>query len=127
MKAYYQPRGGKKSIFALRDNTYKRIWYLIADYPYFLACRAGYVKLEKFKDEKHSQTEDEAISLANFEIYIKAIEDAEKEIPEVYRDFILNHIINKTKYSEFQYAHEQTLKMWLQKFIWHVAKNLGEI
>ena len=126
-KAYYQPRGGEKGKFTLRDNTYRRMWYLIADYDYFKACQAGEIELVRLKDERHSPTEDEAINLTNFDEYIKAIEDAKKEIPEAYIDDVMEHIISRKQYSRCDFVHESTLKKWVQRFIWHVARNLGEM
>lgn len=126
MKSYYQPKG-KKGKYTLRDNTYRRMWYLIADYNYFKAVQAGEILLEQFKDEKNSVTELEAISSVNFDHYIDAIEAAKKQIPEMYVEHVLDHIINNAKYSDLDFVCEQTLKKWAQRFIWHVAKELGEI
>ena len=55
MKEYYQPKGGKKGKFALRENTYRRTWYLIADYPYFkkLQEEAGCLQTDKTADALH--------------------------------------------------------------------------
>lgn len=127
MKSYYQPHGWKKGPFTLRDNTYRRMVYLIADYPYFLSVQSGEVTLEKFTDERHSRTEDEVVSIHTFDHYIKAIEDAKKGIPDIYVEDVLDHIINKKTYSHIDYVHENTMKKWVQRFIWLVAKNLGEI
>lgn len=127
MKSYYQPHGGKKGPFTLRDNTYRRMVYLIADYDYFVAVSTGLIDMEKFKDERHSEPEDNAISRSNFDQYIKAINDAKKAVPDIYVDDVMDHIINKTKYSNIPAVHENTLKKWVQRFIWQVAKNLGEI
>lgn len=126
MKAYYQPRGGKKGAYTLRDNTYRRMWYLIADYPYFKALEAGQLTLEEFQDERNSSTETEATSRCNFEPYIKAIEAAQKAIPAEYVEDVMAHIIYHVRYADFDYVCEQTLKKWVQRFIWHVAKQLGE-
>lgn len=103
----YQPRGGKKGRFTLRKNTYRRTWYLIADYPYFKS-------IEYDKNAKQ------------YEQYIKAIEDARTQIPEAYADFIMLHIIERKKYKDMVGVSERTLKLWTQRFIWHVANNMGE-
>lgn len=127
MKAYYQPRGGKKGAYTLRDNTYRRMWYLIADYPYFKALEAGALTLEEFQDERNSSTETEAIGCCNFEHYIQAIEAAQKEIPEIYVEDVMAHIAGHARYADLDYVCEQTMKKWVQRFIWHVAKYLGEV
>lgn len=127
MKNYYQPRGGKKSQYALRDNTYRRMWYLIADYYYFKAVQTGQIPLERFKDERNSITETPAIESANFRIYTQAIERAMAAIPSEYKEAVLSHITYHTRYADFDYVCEGTLKKWVHRFIWHVAKELGEI
>lgn len=127
MKSYYQLKGGKKGAFTLRENTYRRMWYLIADYPYFKAVQSGKVKLERFKEEHYSEPEYIAVSKNNFNEYIDAIEEATKAIPDIYVENVLAHIINKREYLDMDYVHENTMKKWVQRFIWLVAKNLGEI
>lgn len=127
MKSYYQLKGGKKGAFTLRENTYRRMWYLIADYPYFKAVQSGQVKLERFKEERYSEPEAIAVSKNNFNEYIEAIEEATKGIPDIYVENVLEHIINKREYLDMDYVHENTMKKWVQRFIWLVAKNLGEI
>ena len=124
MKAYYQIKGGKKGKYTLRENTYRRTWYVIADYPYF----------------KHMQTEGRnRTTLRETEFgyriqgptmqylrYIEAIESAKKEIPEVYVEDVMSHIVERKQYKEMDGANEKTLKMWVQRFIWQVAHNLGD-
>lgn len=127
MKSYYQLKSGKMGAYTLRDNTYRRMWYLIADYPYFKAVQNGEIELRNLKWEQHSITEEKAISICNFDNYIQAIETAKKAIPEVYVNDVLAHIINNGRYRDFDYVCEQTLKKWVQRFIWRVAKELGEI
>lgn len=127
MKSYYQLHGGKKGAFTLRENTYRRMWYVIADYPYFKAVQSGETKLERFRDERHSEPEDIAVSKNNFNEYIQAIEEAAKEIPDIYVEDVMEHIIHKREYVDMNYVHENTMKKWVQRFIWLVAKNLGEI
>ena len=59
--------------------------------------------------------------------YIEAIEAAKKEIPEQYIDDIMSHIMEKKRYKDIEGVSEKTLKKWVQKFIWHVAHNLGDV
>lgn len=127
MKNYYQPHGGKKGEFTLRDNTYRRMLYLIADYEYFKAVQRGEVELEQLKDERNSTTETAAIKRVNFDTYIQAIEKAAEAIPSEYVEAVQMHIMHRKRYADFDHVSENTLKKWVQRFIWHVAKELGEI
>ena len=127
MKNYYQPHGGKKGEYAIRGNTYRRIWYLIADYPYFKAVQRGEIPLQHFPDERNSVTENQAVERSNFDAYIEAIEKAMESIPGEYVESVTAHIMYHAKYKDFDFVSEGTLKKWVQIFIWHVAKELGEI
>lgn len=128
MKEFYQPKGGKKGKYALRKNTYKRIWYLIADYPYF--------KYIENMSVENCVAEDSFTYMADmtdgdgckeeYTRYISAIEDAQEKIPPPYVDYIMSHIIERKQYKDMDGVSEKTLKIWLQRFIWHVAHNLGE-
>ena len=222
MKKYYQPKSGKKGRFALRENTYRRIWYLIADYPYYKAVQRGWTDAMEFSKENlgneileefgkgrmetdgladysrenevlkdalnlnkgseeteavfANSLEDSEDSIANSpgdsgdllansqdeqddqfanghesaaarfanspniaerifeydveqaqcERYIWAIEDAMEKVPPLYVKYILSHIINRRQYKEMDGVSDRTLKMWVQRFIWHVAHNLGD-
>lgn len=142
MKRYYQPKGGKKGRFALRENTYRRIWYMIADYPYFKSLESGLQfansvaesKKQFANGEKEIRQED-AKSVAEraaiydtgqISRYIEAIEDALEKIPEVYADHVLSHIIDRKRYKDMENVSERVVKIWVQRFIWYVAHNLGE-
>ena len=120
MKEYYQPRGGKKGKFALRENTYRRTWYLIADYPYFKAVERGMTDAGDFTGENREEKNENgfnvitaenkssrvAETVAGYETardqyrkYIKAIEDVMEQIPERYADHIMRHITERKKYN----------------------------
>lgn len=145
MKEYYQSKGGKRGRFALRENTYRRIWYLIADYPYFKAVQRGHVDAEKFSKNNSIPNNGQSsagvigrefrvsetvfsydLELEQCERYIKAIEDAQSKVPEMYVEYIMSHIVERKKYKEMREISERTLKIWVQRFIWHVAHNLGD-
>ena len=49
MKSFYQLKSGKMGEYTLRDNTYRRMWYLIADYPFFKAVQNGEIELKELK------------------------------------------------------------------------------
>jgi len=127
MRSFYQLKSGKKGAFTLRENTYRRMWYLIADYPYFKAVQNGEIEIKELSWERQSETEEKAVSVCAFDNYIEAIENALREIPEVYVNDVLDHIINNVMYRELSSGCELTLKKWVQRFIWHVAKEMGEI
>lgn len=148
MKEYYQPRGGKKGKFALRENTYRRTWYLIADYPYFKAVERGMADAGDFTGENREEKNENgfnvitvenkssrvAETVAGYETardqyrkYIKAIEDAMEQIPERYADHIMRHITERKKYKDIEGVSETTLKLWTQRFIWNVANNMGDV
>ena len=46
MKNYYQ----KKGPYTLRENTYRRMRYLIADYDFFKAAQRGEIEFYQSKD-----------------------------------------------------------------------------
>lgn len=125
MKAYYQPRGGKKGEYTLRENAYRRTWYLIADYPYYKKMQAeGAGRTVVRETEFGYKIEGPPLQYIK---YIEAIEAARSEIPEIYRNDVLSHIIERKKYKDMEGADERTLKKWVQRFIWHVARNLGDV
>ena len=136
MKKFYQPRGGKKGPFALRENTYRRTWYLIADYPYYKAIQQGWIDGMVSGDRDIKDIAESAgiaetvfeydVNNDQCEKYIWAIEEAIAEMPQLYVKYILSHIIDKRSYKEMDGISERSLKMWVQRFIWHVAHNLGD-
>ena len=153
---YYNPKGGKKGKYALRENTYRRMWYLIADYRYFKCIQAGFEEAEYwghqlFPDsppgtctfplggpgevKAGAAAETPAVYVPEgmqFDIeqigsYIKAIEDALEKVPAVYAGYIMDHIIERRRYKDMEGVSDKTIKMWVQRFIWLVARNLGEV
>ena len=153
MKKYYQPKGGKRGKFALRENTYRRTWYLIADYPYFKAVQRGQTDAIEFGQEssqvetEEQEQSEECLGVAEIvaekfkvaeqlfeynleteqcERYIMAIEAALEKVPEAYAEHIMSHIICRKKYKEMKGVSETALKIWVQRFIWNVAHNLGD-
>ena len=118
MSRNLQPRGGKKGRFALRENTYRRTWYLIADYPYFKEIQRGQAVAEQLFEYE--------LGAEQCERYIKAIEAAQEKVPDEYLENIMSHIIDRKQYKEMGMICERTMKIWVQRFIWHVAHNLGD-
>ena len=131
MKKYYQPRGGKKGRFALRENTFRRMWYLIADYPYFKAVQRGRQDSRAFSLANTTRMAEAVfeydVEQEQCERYINAIEAAIEVVPPEYTEYIMSHIIERKRYKDMQLAvSERTIKLWVQRFIWQVAHNLGE-
>ena len=54
---------------------------------------------------------------------INAIEDALKQIPMEYRQYIFDNVVHKIKYPDF--ADKMTWSRWRMRFLYWVADNLG--
>lgn len=52
-----------------------------------------------------------------------AIDRALDEIPESYREGIMKNILFRANYGDF--AHENTWKLWKQRFVYYAANYLG--
>ena len=161
MRDFYDPRGGKKGKFALRENTYRRTWYLIADYRYFKCIQAGIEGAEFLQRDSAAagayaiavpqitekpvahrpgggscataetpaayRIESGRFDMGQIDKYIKAIEDALEKVPAAYAEYVMEHIINRMRYKDMEGVSERTMKLWVQRFIWLVAQNLGEV
>jgi len=161
MRDFYDPKGGKKGKFALRENTYRRIWYLIADYRYFKCIQMGIKGAEllqrnsaamdtypfavsqvtetpgEYREESDPKVkaqiqaayrpENGMVDTEKIDKYIEAIETALEKVPEAYSEYIMEHIINRMRYKDMEGVSERTMKLWVQRFIWLVAQNLGEV
>ena len=64
-----------------------------------------------------------AIRYAELSDGIRAVENALKEIPEEYRKGVLSNIIDRTEYPD--YAHVNTWRVYRQRFIFIVARNMN--
>ncbi len=126
MKKFYQPKGGTKGNYTLRKNTYKRTWYLIADYPYYKYLESKST-VKGIAEDTFSYEAGRERSKEEYIRYIAAIEDAKEQIPPAYADHIMSHIIERKRYKDMDDVSEKTLKIWTQRFLWHVAHNLGEV
>ena len=69
-------------------------------------------------------SEDMVIEKTMLEARVKAIHDALQGIPIVYRGYILDNIILHRQHSSFP---NKIWKMWKQRFLFDVAKNLSLI
>ncbi len=69
-------------------------------------------------------TEDEAIERINLEHRVDAIERALSMVPKSYRQIVMDNIVLRTKVSEYR---SKIWKIWKQRFLFNVAKNLSLI
>ena len=69
-------------------------------------------------------TEDNAMEKVILEERVKAIHNALSIVPDIYRPYILNNIILKKSGSDFP---NKFWKIWKQRFLFYVAKNLSLI
>ena len=69
-------------------------------------------------------TEEQAMERVILEERIKAIHEALSIVPEIYRPYILSNIILKKSGSDFP---NKFWKIWKQRFLYYVAKNLSLI
>ncbi|MBQ1406853.1 MAG: hypothetical protein IIY88_01840 [Eubacterium sp.] len=85
---------------------------------------AGVVSEGKGNYAEKRPTEDMVIEKTMLEARVKAIHDALQGIPIVYRGYILDNIILHRQHSSFP---NKIWKMWKQRFLFDVAKNLSLI
>ena len=85
---------------------------------------AGVVSDRKGGYSDKRPTEDLAVEKAMLEARVQAIHNALQGIPIVYRGYILDNIILHRQQSSFP---NKVWKMWKQRFLFDVAKNLSLI
>jgi len=122
MKSYYQQRKGG---FKLHQRVYEKT---IKDIQLYYLCQSKINLLEEKSDLKITQNDvDNAVISAK---YKNAIDVAlEKYVIKEYRDAVFEHIVNRTEYSvleEIYYLSTPSMKKWVQRFVYGVAKELGE-
>ncbi|MGF6376695.1 hypothetical protein M2140_001773 [Clostridiales Family XIII bacterium PM5-7] len=126
MKSYYQP---------------KRIGYRLPPPVYaktvkFIQCYDFYVGLANV-DERRSLTalnvEKVAVEKAQAEKYIELIEAAlDNCVPAEHKDKVFGFVAREmtyahlTEYDEEADIPKNEMKKWVQRFIWTVARELGE-
>lgn len=67
-------------------------------------------------------TEDIVIQKSSLERRVKAIREALETVPLAYRQFILDNIIRQKSYKCFP---NKLWRIWKQRFLFNVAKNLS--
>ena len=75
----------------------------------------------KTEYEARNPTEDKVLQKAALERRIKAINDAIESVPVAYRQFILDNIILQKAYKCFP---NKFWRIWKQRFLYNVARNL---
>ena len=112
MKSYYQQRKGG---FKLHQRVYEKT---IKDIQLYYLCQSKINLLEEKSDLKISAKYKNAVDVA-----------LEKYVIKEYRDAVFEHIVNRTEYSvleEIYYLSTPSMKKWVQRFVYGVAKELGE-
>ena len=75
----------------------------------------------KAEYDARNPTEDKVLQKASLERRIKAINDAIESVPVAYRQFILDNIILQKSYKCFP---NKFWRIWKQRFLYNVARNL---
>lgn len=70
-------------------------------------------------------TEDVAIAKASLEERTRAIKEALSIVPEIYKQYVMNSVINKI--SPGKKYPDNIWKIWKQRFLYTVALNLNMI
>lgn len=114
---YYQ------SIWAVRDlsRMEKRVMELENDRQNY-GRRDNVVKDRRVDYRLANPTEKRALEKVLLENRIKAIYSALNIVPESYRKFIYENITIRKEPAGF---HTKIWKIWKQRFLYHVAKNLS--
>ena len=80
------------------------------------------VKESKDSYDVHSPTEDLAIEIARLSERVNAITMALSIIPDAYKKYVLANIILK---DDGKYYPDKMWRIWKQRFLYQVAKNLS--
>ncbi len=124
-REYVMPEGVYyQSLWAVRDlkRMEERARELQRDIDGGAVKGAGLVRESRRTFSSVRPTEDLVMEKALLEARIGAIRGALAGVPEKYRDMILENIIEKTPASYFS---DKVWKIWKQRFIFQVAKNLS--
>ena len=86
------------------------------------ACSSSLICEGKHTSLVSRPTENHAFDMAILEDRIKAIREALTIVPESYRTFVLSNIIFKTSGKGYP---NKLWRVWKQRFLYQVAKNLS--
>lgn len=120
----------KNNPYKLPHFLYKRMLYLVKDYERIRAERMEILHSTPEHDGiptsgKGNPTEAKGIKLAMLDRECSAIENALSNVPQEYRNGIMNHIIHDTPFPID--ADYETYGRWQRRFIYYLAKNLHHI
>ena len=114
---YYQ------SVWAVRDlyRMEQQLEIIKKDIDSGDAHTTSVVSDVKSSYETRKPTEEKALQKVALEKRIKAINDAIDSVPLAYRQFILDNIILQKGYNSFP---NKFWRIWKQRFLYSVARNL---
>ena len=115
---YYQ------SIWAVRDlyRMEDQIKLIDQDINMGDVMSTGIVSEDTNAYNVSNPTEDIIVQKSTLERRVKAIRDALETVPLAYRQFILDNIIRQKAYKCFP---NKLWRIWKQRFLFNVAKNLS--
>lgn len=114
---YYQ------SIWAVRDlNRMERRLDEMEQEPQVESSRSFYVREGKRTYQNEGSTERSAMEKMILESRVRAIREALSVVPERYRDAVLFNVAEKKSNYDFT---TKIWKLWKQRFLYQVAKNLS--
>lgn len=128
-KSYYQSKvyNNATNAYKLPENLYRQMIYTIKDYPRYMNEKNGISEIPLNPGDTKSFVENMAVLRTNNNYRIVAIDKALENIPEDLREEVFAHIVYNKKYIDINYTCENTMKKYVQIFIYFVAKNLGEV
>lgn len=123
----YQPQ--KNNPYILPRSIYNQTLWLIRDYDRLKREYHDIIDETPYNDGQprgtntSDPTAQKAIKLESVSERLKAIEQAEIQIPEEYRKHVLNNVLYGTRYP-LDYANKNTWSIYRCRFINFVAKNM---
>jgi len=125
----YQPT--KNNPYRLPHNLYMQMLYLVRDYDRLKAERTDILFSTPVHDGTghtsgiSSPTENKAVRLVVLDMLCDKIQSVLDEIPEEYRQAILNNICYGSPYPYT--AHRNTYSYWRTKLLYSLAKKLDRL
>jgi len=121
----------KGNPYVLPENLYRQILYLIKDYDriklqwseelYTSPGRDGGPRGSRISDPTFSK----ALKRLRLEEDLKAMDKALTQIPEEYREHVINHSRYGIRFPDW--ADRKTWFKYQSKYIFHVAENLKKV
>ncbi len=125
----YQPK--KNNPCKLPHNLYMQMLYLVRDYDRLKAERADILHSTPIHDGTghtsgiSSPTEVKAVRLSEINAVCDKIQASFDEVPEEYRQAILNNICYGSPYPYT--AHRNTYSYWRAKLLYSLAKKMKRL